>query len=43
MATNLTAGCQRYPDCTHVSPVVNYAKTEKETTNNTLVFDLKAP
>ena len=32
-----------YPDCTHVSPVVNYAKTEKETTNNTLVFDPKAP
>jgi hypothetical protein len=32
-----------YPDCTNVSPVVNHAKTEKETANNTLTFDPKAP
>ncbi len=32
-----------YPDCTSVSPVTNYVKTEKETANNTLAFDPKAP
>jgi len=32
-----------YPDCTNVSPVTNYAKTEKETANNSLTFDPRAP
>lgn len=32
-----------YPDCSNVSPVKNYAKTEKEIANNTLAFDPKAP
>lgn len=32
-----------YPDCTNVSPVMNYVKTEKETANNSLLFDPKAP
>lgn len=32
-----------YPDCTDVSPVLNYEKTEKETANNSLLFDPKAP
>jgi hypothetical protein len=32
-----------YPDCTNVTPVTNYVKTEKETANNSLFFDPKAP
>ena len=32
-----------YPDCTNVSPVTNYVKTEKETANNSLLFDPKVP
>ncbi len=32
-----------YPDCTNVSPVMNYEKTEKETANNSFAFDPKAP
>ncbi len=32
-----------YPDCTNVSPVMNYVKTEKERANNSLLFDPKAP
>jgi hypothetical protein len=32
-----------YPDCKTSSPVMNYVKTEKETANNTLAFDPKAP
>ena len=32
-----------YPDCTSVSPVTNYVKTEKETANNSLLFDPKVP
>jgi hypothetical protein len=32
-----------YPDCTNVTPVTNYVKTEKETANNSLRFDPKAP
>jgi len=32
-----------YPDCTTVSPVMNYEKTEKETANNSFAFDPKAP
>ena len=32
-----------YPDCTTVSPVMNYDKTEKETANNSFAFDPKAP
>jgi hypothetical protein len=32
-----------YPDCTNVTPVMNYMKTEKETANNSLRFDPKAP
>jgi hypothetical protein len=32
-----------YPDCTTVSPVMNYEKTEKERANNSFVFDPKAP
>jgi len=32
-----------YPDCTNISPVTNYVKTEKETANNSLAFDPKAP
>ena len=32
-----------YPDCTNVMPVTNYVKTEKETANNSLLFDPKAP
>src|SRR5215213_4648201 len=30
-----------YPDCTTVSPVMNYVKTEKEERNNSLAFDPK--
>ena len=32
-----------YPDCTNVTPVTNYVKTERETANNSLRFDPKAP
>jgi hypothetical protein len=32
-----------YPDCTNVSPVTNYVKGERETANNSLLFDPKAP
>jgi hypothetical protein len=32
-----------YPDCTNPSPVMNYAKNEKETANNTVAFDPRAP
>ena len=32
-----------YPDCTNITPVMNYVKTEKETANNSLLFDPKAP
>jgi len=32
-----------YPDCTNVTPVTNYVKTEKETANNSLLFDPRAP
>ena len=32
-----------YPDCKTSTPVMNYVKTEKETANNTLAFDPKAP
>lgn len=32
-----------YSDCTRVSPVANYSKTEKETADNTVAFDPKAP
>jgi hypothetical protein len=32
-----------YPDCTNVSPVTNYVKGERETANNSLFFDPKAP
>jgi len=31
-----------YPDCTNVTPVANYVKTEKETANNSLLFDPRA-
>ena len=31
-----------YPDCTNTSPVMNHVKTEKETANNSLLFDPKA-
>jgi hypothetical protein len=31
-----------YPDCTTVSPVVNYVKSEKEKHNNSVAFDPKA-
>ena len=32
-----------YPDCTNVSPVTNYVKGERDTANNSLLFDPKAP
>lgn len=32
-----------FPDCTNVSPVTNYVKGERETANNSLLFDPKAP
>jgi hypothetical protein len=31
-----------YPDCTNTSPVTNHLKTEKETANNSLLFNPKA-